>query len=329
VSALPTVSVIIPTYNRKRFVLDTLDSLSRQTFPADCFDVIVVDDGSSDGTAEIQKEKLPFRLRYLWQTNQGDAAARNLGVKHSQADILIFLDDDILVEPGYVAHLVQEHEPSPHRIVVGTEYLWLEDGNPLSEPGAPTAPEENHTTVELPFADVCSNNMSLGRNAYYSIGMMEGLGFPGSDIWCDVDFAYRAYLQGFEFLRSTRAICYHRDYVAQNLDNNKRRAEKAAFQAVVLFEKYPDLSPHIPMFRDKTPIAWHRDSPPLMARKLARHVASSRWILASMEQLVRILEQRYPSPALLRPLYRWISGGYMYRGYQAGLREHGPVGRRG
>jgi glycosyltransferase involved in cell wall biosynthesis len=322
------VSVIIPTYNRKDSVLDTLDSLSRQTLPPDCYEVIVVDDGSTDKTAEIGKKDFPFTLRYYWQSNQGDAAARNSGAQRSQADILVFLDDDILVEPDYLSFLIHEHESSPNRIVVGTEYLWLEDTNPLTyEARAPKAPEPNHTTVELPFADTCSNNMSVRRDAYHSVGMMEGLGFPGSDIWCDVDFAYRAYQRGFEFLRSTRAICYHRDYVAQNLENNKRRAERAAYQAIVLFQKYPDLLAYIPMYRDKTPIAWHKDPPRLIARKLVRHVASSRPVLASMEQLVSILERSYPLSALLRPLHRWINGGYMFRGYRAGLREFGPIGK--
>jgi glycosyltransferase involved in cell wall biosynthesis len=321
------VSVIIPTYNRKDWLLDTLDSLSRQSFPADCYEVIVADDGSTDETAGIVEESFPFTLRYYWQPNQGDAAARNLGFQHSQADILVFLDDDILVEPDYLTYLIDEHELHSDRIVVGAEHLWLEETNPLDVPGALVASGENHTTEEIPFADVCSNNMSLRRDAYHSIGMMESLGFPGSDIWCDVDFAYRAYVQGFEFLRANRAVCYHRDYVAQNLDNDMRRSEKAAYQSVVLFQKYPDILPHIPMYRDITPIVWDQDPPRLIVRKLARHVASSRLALRSMREMASILECHYPSPALLRPLHRWISGGYKFRGYRAGLREFGPVGR--
>jgi len=239
----------------------------------------------------------------------------------------VFLDDDILVEPDYLTCLIDEHEPHTDRFVVGTERLWIEESNPLDVPHAPRISGENHTTVEIPFADVCSNNMSLRRDAYYSIGMMEGLGFPGSDIWCDVDFAYRAYVKGFEFLRATQAVCYHRDYTARNLEQDAKRSEKAAYQSVLLFQRYPDILPHIPMYRDMTPIVWNQDPPELIVRKLARHVASSRLALRSMRGMASILDRHYPSPILLRPLHRWVSGGYKFRGYRAGLREFGPVGR--
>ena len=75
------------------------------------------------------------------------------------------------------------------------------------------------------------------------------------------------------------------------------------------------------MFHDKTPIAWGQDSPRLIVRKLARHVASSRPALWGLERIVRVLEQRYPSPSLLRPLYRWVIGGYIFQGYREGLKD--------
>jgi len=77
------------------------------------------------------------------------------------------------------------------------------------------------------------------------------------------------------------------------------------------------------MYEDKTPIAWHSDPPRLIVRKLARMAASTRPSVWAMEHLVRLLEHSYPSPTLLRPLYRWIIGAYIYQGYRQGLREYG------
>jgi hypothetical protein len=79
------------------------------------------------------------------------------------------------------------------------------------------------------------------------------------------------------------------------------------------------------MFYDKTPITWGQDPPPLIARKLARALASSRPALRSMEEIVHALEKRYPTSTLLPPLYRYIVGGYTFQGYREGLNEFGQI----
>ena len=158
---------------------------------------------------------------------------------------------------------------------------------------------------------------------------MQGLDFPGSSMWCDLDFNYRAYRQGFVFYRSTKAICWHRDHTVRNLDAYKKRMRTAAYRAVVLFQRYPELLAHVPMFYDKTPIIWGRDPLRLIARKLARAMASSRLALWSMEQIVPALEKRHPTSTLLPTLYRYIVGGYMFRGYQEGLNEFGQINNVG
>ena len=317
---LPALSVIIPTHNRKDMLRDTLNSLARQTYPNDYFEVIVIDDGSSDGTQAIVGEHFPFTLRYFRQSNQGATAARNLGARQSQADILVFLDDDILLEPGYLAYLIREHGRSQRRIVVGTVNIQCEETTPLSRTlNASLASSQD--SGELAFPDIYSNNMSIRRKAYFEVGMFHDLGFLGSSSWCDVDLGYRAYRQGFDFRRSTNARCSHRDYFAGNLDRYKNRARTSAVQAVLLFQKYPELLSHLPMFYDKTPIIWSLDPPRLVARKLARSIISTGPALWSMEQIVNILEKSYPASNLLPSLYRYIIGGYIFQGYREGLRK--------
>jgi glycosyltransferase involved in cell wall biosynthesis len=315
-STSPTVSVIIPTYNRQEFLRQTLASLSHQEWPGDPFEVIVVDDGSTDDTAAVAAEGFPFKVRYVYQTNQGDAHARNTGARQSQADVLVFLDDDIVVSPHYLRHLVLAHESLPNGIITGTEHLWLETSDPPATAASlPASTDDQPDTVTIPFADVCSNNMSLRREAYFAVGMMQDLGFSGSSIWCDVDFTYRAYRQGFEFHRSTKAICWHRDHVFQSLESHTRRRREAAYRAVVLFQKHPELISFVPMFEDKTPIAWGQDRPGLIARKVIRPVTSTRFVLWSLEQLLTILERARPV------LLRWLIGGHVHQGYRTGLRE--------
>ncbi|UCG25833.1 MAG: glycosyltransferase [Chloroflexota bacterium] len=326
-SSQPTLSVIIPTYNRKELLLDCLDSLAGQSYPKERFDVIVVDDGSTDGTEEIAGGHLPFTLHYIRQAKKGDAAARNLAARQSNMEYLVLLDDDMVVETDYLASLLAEHGSSGGKMVVGTEYLWLADSNPLESASrlAPELVDGCPSSVEHPFAEVSSRNMSLRRQDYHAVGLMDGFGFQGSNIWCDVDFAYRAYRLGFVFRRSLRAICYHRDYVARDMSNAKRRAREMSYRAVVMFQKHPDLLPYLPMFQDKTAVAWRNDPPALIAHKLLRPVASSRPILSGMEKLEERLERHHASPTLLRPLRRWILGGYHYRGFRDGMRDFEPA----
>lgn len=327
---LPAVSVIIPTYNRISHLREILDSLAKQTYPSHRFEVIVIDDGSTDDTAAIATETFPFSLRYFRQSNQGDAEARNLGARHSEADILVFLDDDILVEPGYLDQLIQSQDADPKRIVIGTWHLWPAETTSFAKRlfGA-TAAHDPHDDLEavreLPFSEAYSNNMSIRRDAYFKIGLMQGLGFPGSSMWCDLDFNYRAYKQGFRFFRSTKAICWHRDHTVRDLDTYKKRMRTASYRSIKLFRQYPELLAHVPMFQDKTPISWNQDPPALIVRKSVRAIVSSRPVVWSMEQIVHVLEKYQPSSTLLSTLYRFIVGGYIFQGYRQGLREFGHV----
>ena len=318
----PFVSVIIPTYNRKQFLRDTLHSLSEQTFPFSRFEVIIVDDGSTENAQDILTEEYPFKISYLQQTNQGDAIARNTGALNSTADFLVFLDDDILVSKNYLAAIVAGHADSRNRIVVGLEFLWLDEERvPMQENRGGSTSPDGQDLEGIDFTAVCSNNMSIMRESYYSVGLMQNLDFPGSSMWCDIDFSYRAFLNGFEFYRSSSAVCWHRDYVSKNLENQKRRWKEAAFRAVTLFEKYPMLVQQLPMFNDKTPIDWQVDSARTILRKLARGVAASKPFMWALENAEKHTGKRGRSGNLVQSLHRWIIGGTIYQGYREGLRE--------
>lgn len=93
---MPRVSVVIPTYNRARLICETLDSVLAQTYRD--FEIIVVDDGSTDGTQEVVSRYGPS-LRYLRQENAGPAAARNAGIRASGGEYVAFLDSDDLWLP--------------------------------------------------------------------------------------------------------------------------------------------------------------------------------------------------------------------------------------
>ena len=88
----PKVSVIIPTYNRKGYIPDAIDSVLEQTYKD--FEIIVVDDGSTDGTGEILRKRYGEKIRYFSKENGGCASARNFGVRMARGEYIAFLDSD-------------------------------------------------------------------------------------------------------------------------------------------------------------------------------------------------------------------------------------------
>lgn len=121
---MPSVSVIIPTYNRCDFVREAMASVLAQTFQD--FELIVVDDGSTDGTADVVRE-FP-RIRYLSQENRGVSAARNVGVALSRGELIAFLDSDDLWQPQKLATQVAFFAMRPDAHICQTEEVWLRNG---------------------------------------------------------------------------------------------------------------------------------------------------------------------------------------------------------
>ncbi len=94
--ASPLISIIIPTYNDADVVCDAIDCSLNQTYPN--IEVIVVDDGSRDGTEELLQEKYGDKINYIRQENKGLSSARNRGIHHSSGKYLQFLDSDDLID---------------------------------------------------------------------------------------------------------------------------------------------------------------------------------------------------------------------------------------
>lgn len=322
-----SVSVVVATYNRASSLRRTLGSLAQQTYPMDQLEVVLVDDGSTDDTSAVSREKYPFTLRYMYQTNQGEHIARNLGAQHSLGEILAFLDDDIVVVPEYISSLVQKHKLYDRIVVLGTLRSYPITGGSLFRRlyGLSDTAEEESEEGYTSFVNCTSGVLSIKRHHYFDVGMMQLLPGGGRNRWGGLDFAYRAHRAGFQFRRCADAIAYHDDYAKEDLSASCQRWEKVSKAAVLLFQKYPDLQPEVAMFRDKTAILLQRDSTCLIIRKVLRALTAWRPVLWGMEQLTRLLEWTVPRPALLRPLYRWTISSYIYRGYRQGLREYGAV----
>ena len=118
------ISVVVPTYNRRETVQRTLEALFAQTLAPHRYEVIVVVDGSTDGTYEaLQKLRPACGFHVVEQENRGLAGARNTGYRNAKTDLVLFLDDDMLCDPGLVEAHLNAHHGADSVVAFGAIFL--------------------------------------------------------------------------------------------------------------------------------------------------------------------------------------------------------------
>jgi glycosyltransferase involved in cell wall biosynthesis len=118
-------SIVIPTYNRAQQLLLTLVSFETQTYPKHLFQLIVADDGSTDGTKEmVEGFQSSYPLIYAHQEQRGRSAVRNLGLRHAKGRYVIFCDADFLVLPEFISTVSRYHRKYPKAVLSGIPHSF-------------------------------------------------------------------------------------------------------------------------------------------------------------------------------------------------------------
>jgi glycosyltransferase involved in cell wall biosynthesis len=128
-----SVSVIITTYNRRHTIERAIDSVLNQTHPAD--EIILIDDGSTDGTDQLIKRKYP-NIIYIRQENQGVSHARNLGISQSKSQWIAILDSDDEWLPSKLNTQLRLLQENPEHKICHTHEIWIRNGrrvNPMKK----------------------------------------------------------------------------------------------------------------------------------------------------------------------------------------------------
>ncbi len=210
-SGAPAVSIIVPTFERQASLFRLLDALAAQSHPLADIEVIVVDDGSADGTPErLRAARFPFDLRPLSQAHAGPAAARNLGVGAARGDIVLFFDDDVVPAGDAVATHVAAHRATPNAVVIG----------PMLPPAGWRRPawirwEEQKLLAQYDAMDrgvypctprqLFTANASLPRRRFVAAG-----GFDVTYVRAeDVELGYRLMAMGMAFVFEPAARVWH------------------------------------------------------------------------------------------------------------------------
>jgi glycosyltransferase involved in cell wall biosynthesis len=232
-------SIIIPTYNRAEMLRRCLEALSDQTQPSDDFEVIVVVDGSTDGTREMLASlKTPFSLRTIQQPNSGQPAALNRGAAESKGRISIFLDDDIIVTPQFVAEHLRLHQTRGRVVGIGQLTLTLPPGADWYARGFARGWREHYEEFNRgqrqPDWDDCyGGNMSVSRAAF----MAAGGNVTDLRRGYDVELAYRLKQSGcsFAYLPEARG----NQFESKSFRELSRDSELAGDASVELARRYP------------------------------------------------------------------------------------------
>jgi glycosyltransferase involved in cell wall biosynthesis len=207
----PRVSVVVPTFNRRASLQRLLIALAAQTYPVDGFEVVVVDDGSTDGTAELlERLAMPYPRRVLRQANGGPALARNRGVDAARGELIVFLDDDVEPLPELLAEHVAAHGAAADLVVIGpmsppTDWsrpAWVawEEEMLQAQYRAMLAGEYPCTARQF-----YTGNASLSRVRFLAAGGFDG-SFKRAE---DVELAYRLRDGGARFVFNPRADVRH------------------------------------------------------------------------------------------------------------------------
>lgn len=192
------VSVIIPTHNRAGFLARAIDSVLAQTY-AD-FELIVVDDGSTDGTPELLAS-YGKKLTVLRQDNHGPAAARNAGIKIARHPLLAFLDSDDLITKNKLALQVAAMEARPDVLISHTQEIWFRNGKHLNQKKQHRKEGGDLFARSLALCVVGMSTVMVRRELFALIGLFDE-SFPCCE---DYEFWLRAGV-GHSFLLIDEAL---------------------------------------------------------------------------------------------------------------------------
>ncbi|MCA1611854.1 MAG: glycosyltransferase family 2 protein [Acidobacteria bacterium] len=284
-SGAPTLAVLIPTFNRVGLLERVLRAYDRQDLPAGRFEVVVVDDGSSDATPAFLRGWKPERygMAFQSQRNGGPARARNSAIRLSTSPLILFTGDDIVPDVSFVRRHLEAHARRPEReIAVLGLSVWPADLRltaTMKHIDGAGAEQFSYQYLqageEYDFRHFYTSNISLKRAlldcepTYFSTEFQKAA-------FEDIELAYRLSLHGMRILYDARPLGTH--YHHYDVRSFFRRQVGCGAMARLFYEKRPELrkwfgTPELEWAR----LEMLRDSPADRARIEAVAAALSAW----------------------------------------------------
>jgi GT2 family glycosyltransferase len=314
------VTVVIPTYRRRASLLRALGALATQRIPPSEYEVVVVVDGSDDGTREAASSAAtPYALRVLWQENRGRAAACNAGIAAARGDLVVVLDDDMTATPELLAAHLAAHERAEPVAVIGAAPVPMSADMPA--PARYVGAKFNRHLERLAAAggplalrEFYGGNLSVRRDVLEEVGAFdERFTAYGNE---DLELSLRLQDAGVRIVYEPAAVAhqsYDKDFAALASDH-----EAKGRTAVVLARKHPTV-------RGALKLGAAGGEPVVRRVALAVLLGTSRALPSLRERLVRFvawLGERRPARALR--LYPLVLDFCYWSGVRAASREREP-----
>lgn len=204
----PFISIVVPTFNRHEALSVCVQAISRLDYPRDCFEVIIVDDGSAVPVA-VSGHPLPddeVKISVLRQVNAGPASARNAGAQHARGDLLAFTDDDCTPDPQWLRELARAFHDAPTGLVGGKTVNGQDDN--LYSTASQMIVDEAYAYFLSRNSDLrffASNNMAMAAKLFHESGGFD----PSFRTSEDREFCDRWIRRGHPLVYSPAAMVYH------------------------------------------------------------------------------------------------------------------------
>ena len=290
-------SVIIPTLNRETFLHNLLVSLSKQQTEYD-YEVIVVNDNPEDDLSALELEFSDIGTKVVnLREDHGRSVARNAGVRHSDGDILIFLDDDMTVSEDFITRHMEAHVNPSYAVIGDVRSAPQYAGDPFARYVERQGARKRKRGERIPPQCFRTGNASVSREMFSRAGMFdEALRSYGEDL----DLAMNLSYHGATFIFAEGAVSYNHD--PPDIDDMMRKVrEWGEFTLPVFAQRHPELVKAL-WVHLADPIRLGRESPWLTLRKAALRVA----LLPPFYGLARVLYRCKWLGGLLFPVIDFI-----------------------
>jgi GT2 family glycosyltransferase len=316
----PPLSLAIASYNRREPLVQVLEALARQTYPADRFDAVIVLDGSTDGSAErVRALDLPFSVKVVEQENRGLAASRNRGAREASAPVIAFLDDDIVPEPGFVEEHARAHRDSAEPVVALGVCPPADPGRSLPALALRHWWEDYYRRRSEPdhqwnYTDFGDGNVSFPRGVLEDIGGWDEDFASRAGRRQDWELGIRLIQRGVRLLDCPGARGWH--HFRTSFENALRQRRIEGRSDVLLGRKHPSARGHLLLMRFLSdPKTLERRDYRLLAR---RRRASAR-IIGALAAPARAMEAAGLERRAWQAMVRLLSASYLL-----GVREQLP-----